>query len=93
MNRSELHKDVGKSRPQGNRIHADPPGATSISTQIIRQDHDIRQWQVTGLSQANLSVYFCIQERVVVPPRAQLSGGDIPMLFCKMAATRIYSRE
>lgn len=92
MNRSEPHKDVEKSRPQGNRIHAYPLG-TSISTQIIRQDHGIRQWQVTGLSQANLSVYFCIQERVVVPPRAQLSGGDIPMLFCKMAATRIYSRE
>lgn len=55
MNRSEPHKDVGKSRPQGNRIHADPLGA-SISTQIIRQNHGIRQRQVTGLSQANLNV-------------------------------------
>lgn len=55
MNRSEPHKDRGKSRPQGNRIHADPLEA-SISTQIIRQNHGIRQRQVTGLSQANLNV-------------------------------------
>ena len=86
--KTEPHKDVGKSRPQGNKIHEDPLGA-SISTQIIRQDHGIRQWQVTGRSQANLSVtsISAFKRESWFPTGAQLSGGDIPMLFCKMAAT------